>query len=101
MVVNDPMRDDRSRDRILLGTALAPHVLLSLLMLYYWSMESDPAYVAIFAWFELLLLPGGLILGSVLAAVRGYRHLALTVFVGTFAGVLPVLAVVVLIDVTS
>jgi hypothetical protein len=99
--VTDPHRDHRHAWRGLLAVALLPHTLLFLFMLRYWAIEADPGYLAIFAWFELLLAPGGLILGTILAAVRSTRRLAPAVFAGTGIGLLLVLAMVVLIDATT
>jgi hypothetical protein len=96
-----PDRDHRNAWWALLGVALLPHLLLSVFLLYYWALEADPGYLVLYAWAELLLLPGGLLLGVILALARSSRRLAPAVFAGTFTGLLPVLAMVLLIAATS
>ncbi len=61
----------------------------------------DSAYAVMLAWFELLLLPGELVLGTILAFVPSSRRVASAVFAGAVLGVLLVLAMAGVILVTA
>ena len=97
---------------LLFGTALLPHGGLFLFMCYLWRVEAhrvdgglhwsgESAYIVLFAYPELLLLPAGLIISLILTRSPDSRHRAKAMFAGTSIGFLLVAIMVCVVEATA